>query len=282
MDGRIGIVTAFFDIGRGDIGDEFPGYLKRTNSTYLEYFSNLALLENKMVIFTSEEWKDKILEIRKGKPTEIITINLRKKFRKQLSVIGEIQKNRKFIEKVNKDMLVNIEYWSPEYVLITNLKAYFVNYAVKRKMLTENLVSWVDFGYVREKGTLNNVKYWKYPFDEKKIHFFTIRKKYPLKKIEDVHNAIFNNAVFIIGGAVVGGQEKWREFYRLLRDSQNELLKQDIVDDDQGLYMMSIFKRPEMFRLNYLGKDNWFGLFTEYGEASEKNVLKKISKIFKL
>lgn len=33
MERSIGIVTAFFDIGRGDIGDEFPSYLKRTNST---------------------------------------------------------------------------------------------------------------------------------------------------------------------------------------------------------------------------------------------------------
>ena len=41
----ISIVTAFFDIGRGEIGEEYPDYLRRTNDTYFEHFSRLAVLE---------------------------------------------------------------------------------------------------------------------------------------------------------------------------------------------------------------------------------------------
>ena len=47
-------------------------------------------------------------------------------------------------------------------------------------------------------------------------------------------------------------------------NNQNELLNENIVDDDQGLYMMSLFKNPELFKLNYLGKNNWFSLFEKY------------------
>lgn len=141
MNNEISIVTAFFDIGRGEIGEGFPSYLKRTTETYFEYFSYLASLENEMVVFTSEEWKDKILEMRKGKPTEVIIVNLRKKFRKQLEIIGKIQKSDGFRNRVNEEMLVNIEYWSPEYVLINNLKAYFVNYAIRKRLLNNELVS---------------------------------------------------------------------------------------------------------------------------------------------
>lgn len=90
MGNNISIVTAFFDIGRGEIGEEFPSYLKRTTDTYFEYFSNLALLENEIVIFTSKEWEEKILKIRNGKPTKIIIIDLKKKFRRQLEVIKKI------------------------------------------------------------------------------------------------------------------------------------------------------------------------------------------------
>ena len=48
----ISIVTAFFDIGRGEIGEGYPDYLRRTNDTYFEHFSRLAVLENEMVVFT--------------------------------------------------------------------------------------------------------------------------------------------------------------------------------------------------------------------------------------
>ncbi len=281
MRDNIGIVTAFFDIGRGEIGNEFPSYLKRTVEDYFKYFSHLATLENEMVIFTSKEWKNKILEIRKGKPTRVIVINLKRKFRRQLEVIGKIQKSEHFRSRVNKEMLVNIEYWSPEYVLINNLKTYFVNYAIKKDLFSSDMISWVDFGYVRERKVLNGIKCWKFPFDREKVHFFTIRKKYSLKKIEDVYNSIFNNTVFVIGGAVVASKKKWRKFYKLLRGIQNDLLKENIIDDDQGLYMMSIFKNPELFKLNYLGKDNWFEVFRKYDQTSKINIFERIRDMLK-
>ena len=72
----ISIVTAFFDIGRGEIGEGYPDYLRRTNDTYFEHFSRLAVLENEMVVFTSEEHRDRIMKLREGKPTKLIIINL--------------------------------------------------------------------------------------------------------------------------------------------------------------------------------------------------------------
>ena len=63
---RITIVTAFFDIGRGNIpkNQGYPGYLTRTTKTYFKYFSNLAKLNNEMVIFTSPDLKERILKLR--------------------------------------------------------------------------------------------------------------------------------------------------------------------------------------------------------------------------
>ena len=92
MTESISIVTAFFDIGRGELSKDkgYPIFTHRTTETYFEYFSNLAKLENKMIIFTSEEYRDKILKIRKEKPTKIIVIDLKKKFRRQLKKIKDI------------------------------------------------------------------------------------------------------------------------------------------------------------------------------------------------
>ncbi|EER47878.1 hypothetical protein AM305_05579 [Actinobacillus minor NM305] len=47
MTKEITIVTAFFDIGRGNISTEagYPSYLIRSNNTYFSYFVHLAKLE---------------------------------------------------------------------------------------------------------------------------------------------------------------------------------------------------------------------------------------------
>ena len=54
---EISIVTAFFDIGRGNWTPDkgLPHYLQRSNDTYLERFSHLSKLENEIVIFTTNE-----------------------------------------------------------------------------------------------------------------------------------------------------------------------------------------------------------------------------------
>ena len=158
-DSTITIVTAFFDIGRGNLQskEELPDYMTRTNDTYFEYFSNLATLDNPMVIFSDNEHIEKIKKIRGNKPTQIIPFNVNK-FEKTLLKIQEIQNSEEFVSKVRPDLLKNIEYWNHKYVLVTNLKSYLVNKAIKDKLVHTELVSWVDFGYVRDLDTLNNIK----------------------------------------------------------------------------------------------------------------------------
>lgn len=53
----------------------FPDYLFRTPDSYINYFKYLALLNNEMIIFTSEKFKEKILEIRENKPTHVVVVN---------------------------------------------------------------------------------------------------------------------------------------------------------------------------------------------------------------
>ena len=57
-------------------------------------------------------------------------------FSDYLIQIEQIQKSDKFISQVKESQLRNPEYWSPEYVLITNLKSYFVNFAINSQELT--------------------------------------------------------------------------------------------------------------------------------------------------
>lgn len=198
---NITIVTAFFDIGRGNIKrDNIPNYMIRSNDTYFQYFSYLAQLDNEMVVFTSVEFEDAIKKIRQGKPTTVIVFDFEKKFKYIKKQIESIQNNSVFISKVRNDLIGNIEYWSPEYVLINNLKTYFVNKAIQEKIIKTELISWVDFGYVRSKDVLNKVKFWQYDFNEEYIHLFSIYKKNKTQNYQDVLDFIFNNQVYIIGG----------------------------------------------------------------------------------
>lgn len=278
---EITIVTAFFDIGRGNIKREnAPDYMTRTNSTYFEYFSNLSKLENDMVIFTSPNFENKIRQIRQGKPTIIILLDFDKKFQYIKNQIRTIQNSESFISRVRPDLLNNIEYWSAEYVLINNLKTYFVNKAIQKASIRTKLVSWVDFGYIRSAETLNNIKLWQYDFDENFVHLFSIKRKHTIETHQDVLDFIFNNKVYVIGGVIVANKTQWHTFMHLLHKNQKELMRQGIVDDDQGLYMMCLFQQPNLFKVNYLGKEQWFSVFKKYDNTSKISLFEKLKDYF--
>lgn len=267
MNSSITIVTAFFDIGRGSWTSDkgFSPHLERTSDTYIQYFKNLSELDNDMIIFTSKELKSKIEKIRDGKRTTVIAVDINKKFRHLKNRISQIQKNDEFRSKLETHQLINPEYWSADYVLVCNLKTYFVNRAIKLKLVKDNMISWVDFGYCRNTGVTNGLSRWSYPFDRKKINLFTIKKGLKAKTIHQVFDHMINNRSYIIGGAIVATQEKWKEFYELVCACQMKTLKNNIVDDDQGIFIMCYHYQPKLIKLNYLGKNRWFNLFKLFG-----------------
>ncbi|WP_213752523.1 WlaTC/HtrL family glycosyltransferase, partial [Citrobacter portucalensis] len=239
MNSSITIVTAFFDIGRGSWTSDkgFSPHLERTSDTYIQYFKNLSELDNDMIIFTSKELKSKIEKIRDGKRTTVIAVDINKKFRHLKNRISQIQKNDEFRSKLETHQLINPEYWSADYVLVCNLKTYFVNRAIKLKLVKDNMIAWVDFGYCRNTEVTNGLSRWSYPFDRKKINLFTIKKGLKAKTIHQVFDHMINNRSYIIGGAIVATQEKWKEFYELVCACQMKTLKNNIVDDDQGIFI---------------------------------------------
>ena len=280
-DTGISIVTAFFDIGRGKIGDDLPAYLKRTTDTYFNYFALLAKLENDMVIFTSAEFKDKILALRQGKKTTVIVFDFKNKFFYIKKRIAQIQNSPQFIKNIDPAQIKNIEYWSADYVLINNLKTYFVNQAIKQNLPMHDQVAWLDFGYVRDIDTLNQVSNWRYSFDKNKVHFFAINKDLlPIDSLEKVMRFIFNNQVLLIGGCIVAHKDTWQEFFNLLFASQKALMQKNIIDDDQGLYVFCLYQNPNLFEIHDLGKNNWFHLFKKYDVTAHQGFFAKLKRCF--
>lgn len=260
----ISIVTAFFDIGRGEWTPEkgLPHYLQRSNDTYLERFSHLASLDNEMVIFTSPEFETKIQILRVNKPTKIIAIDFNQLVNSQLkSMIESVQQDPGFIEKINPTQIKNPEYWNADYVIVNLMKSFFVNQAISLGEITNELVAWLDFGYCRNKDTLNGVTNWNYNFNKEKIHFFNLKNYVEGSFIQDI---IANNDVHITGPCIVASQKNWGVLDNLVKYSIEHLLLNNLIDDDQTILLMSYLLKPELFELHKVSEQDWFVAFKEY------------------
>ena len=259
----ITIVTAFFDIGRGDWSPDkgLPHYLQRTTQTYLERFSHMAKLENDMVVYTSKDMVDEIRRLRQDKPTQILTVDFKNSFKNLREEIDKIQKSSSYQSKINPSQVKNPEYWNADYVLVNLLKSSFVNRALD--VIKTDLVAWLDFGYCRDESTRNGVKRWQYPFDKDKIHFFNLKD---WKEGTFIENVISNNDVHITGPCIVAGRTMWPVLEKLVHHNVNELLSNNLIDDDQTLLLMSYLQSPNHFELHKVSEHDWFRIFKDFSE----------------
>lgn len=260
---EISIVTAFFDIGRGNWTPDkgLPHYLQRTTDTYLERFSHMAKLENEMVVFTSEDLASKVKELRGERPTTVIVFDFHNSLQELRDKISKVQQNPQYQNKINPSQIRNPEYWNADYVLVNALKSTFVRKAIDYQLINNELVAWMDFGYCRE--PINKTK-WQYPFDTDKIHFFTIKDYIEGTYIQDI---IFNNDVHVTGPCIVAGKTLWFQLEALVHHSLDELLKNNLIDDDQTLLLMSYLLKPELFELHPVSNQDWFVAFKDYNES---------------
>ncbi|CAG9433138.1 protein YibB [Providencia alcalifaciens] len=273
------IVTAFFDIGRGDWNSSHGhlDHLERKTDTYFNYFSQLAKFDNNMVVFTSANFKERILKIRAGKPTHVIVLDINKKFKHIIKKISAIQLSRSFKERIKPKQLENPEYWSPEYVLLTNLKTYFVNKAGQLGLANNELIAWIDFGYIRNNKTRYGITEWNHSFDREKMHFFSIRDGLDLTNHELVMKYVIENHTYIIGGVIVGTKEQWAHLYQLTLNVQHDLLSSGIIDDDQGIFLVCASKKPDLVKIHFLGYMKWFSIFRLFNKNSKINYFERLA-----
>ena len=262
----ITIVTAFFDIGRGDWTPDkgLPHYLQRTTDTYFERFGHMAKLDNDMVIFTSPDLAPRVKELRGDKPTQIIEREFSTLAPKLREDIMRVHLLSKYQQMINSSQVKNPEYWNANYVLVNLLKSSFITTAIKMLQLRTDLVAWLDFGYCREESTLNGVTHWQYPFSEDKVHMFKIKDFIEGTYINDI---ISNNDVHITGPHIVAHKDLWPKLETMIMSHTKLLLENDLIDDDQTLLLMSALSNPELFELHSVSKDDWFIIFKEYNES---------------
>lgn len=255
---KISIVTAFYDIGRGN----WNGWIQRTTDTYFERFSHLLSLDNDITVFTSPDLVDRLKDLTKNRAakTNIVAYDL---FSECAGVVEEIRKVQESpdyqsqIAPEHKDMP---EYWSPEFIFVNIFKPSFVRRAIDMELCDNDLVAWIDFGYCRSPAALGGHTTWSYDFDPTKIHMFAVREV-PLDL--NAAHLMTHNEVYIIGTYYVAHKSLWAEMERLMYVNFREKLSQQLVDDDQSFLVMCYQSKPELFEIHQLHGE-WFEAFTYF------------------
>lgn len=252
---KISIVTAFYDIGRGDWSTEveknggpLPHYLQRSVDKYIDHFTRMCEIDTEIIVYTSSDIAPLLSAISPNvKVVEYDYFNIHKDLRDR---IESIQANPDFIKKINPYQVRNPEYWSKDYVGVTSLKAFYVHDAFERGLITNDWAAWVDFGYCRDDEHVPTSKKWEYDFTPGLMHYFNYREPNVKTPTSDVTIAVLNNIVYIIGGVFVGQKEQWSVLKDDMKRSLETLMNQGLVDDDQGLLLMSYFYNPDMYELH--------------------------------
>jgi protein YibB len=274
MDNDISVVTAFYDIGRGNLpkvkhGRELPFYQHRSVDTYFDFFSKLAKLQNEMVIYTTPNFEDRIKTIRKNigleELTKVVVTDsyLPERYELIKSMVQKVMDDPAYYGKVVNPQL--IEYWHADYVLVNIFKAWYVTDAIQKGLITNDLTAWIDFGYVRNDTTIPQSNRWTYNFDREKIHFFN---QYPIDRSRSIDSIIYTGDVYIQGCHIVAGTEKWKLLKELVLNNVETLLQNNLIDDDQTLLLMSYLSSSQDCELHPADPNDWFRIFKAYNDQA--------------
>lgn len=244
---EITIVSAFYDIQRENLDD-----FKRDNTKYFDYFSFWAGLKNNLIVYTTEEYKDKILEIRTKHNLQDKTIVITKPLEEfDKEVLQKIKKTfSEFNQSKGRKNPQNIECISPIYCYLTYLKPYFVCDAINRGITTQKIV-WLDFGFNHGGSYFLNKEQFNFKLieqnglQEDKINLFCIKQEIK----EHIAEIYFNMDVFLIAGLMYANQENWLKFKEYFKEALEAFLSFGIVDDEQVLMVWIYRKYPNEFNI---------------------------------
>lgn len=256
---EITIVSAFFDIGRGNM----QGF-ERSSNKYVEYFKFWARMRNKLVVYTDKITAEQVLKIRDEfklqDRTQVIIID--NVYALEPEVYEQIQKALANEAAINfRNYPKNPESWNPRYNYVTFLKPYFVADAVK-KGYVDGMIAWVDFGYNHGgENCIHSSEFdflWCYDFSPQ-IHLFAMEQPDDMPIFEVVKTM----RAYIAGAIMVAPAELWIDFANLYKESMLHLTHCGFADDDQTLSIMAYRERPELFEIHPV--DDWFIALKEVG-----------------
>jgi len=171
------IVTALYDIGR-DNWEKFT----QSYGGYLHWMERTLSIDNPIVIYTQEKFKDEITAIRSNYDPEFTNTKIIIQELEELEVyklyfkkLDSLMGSQTFIDKTSFDVP---EMNRPLYNVIMFNKIFWLQHAVQNKFFNNDLVIWADAGGLREEiEKYSNIKWPSLDkinnLDNNKITFFS-------------------------------------------------------------------------------------------------------------
>lgn len=234
---KIKIVTAFFDIGRGN-----SAVLPRSNDQYFEYFRFWARIRNELVVYCEPQNCERVRSIRREygleERTEVIPIADVYQIEPEIFAhMTEIEHNEEFCSfryynnalsnRAKYDYIMLIKWWCLKDTAARTDSDYFL--------------AWVDFGYNHGDARYVNSKefdfLWDYPFPDK-VNAFCLSNPDNMTCIDSLQ---FQKDCFI-GHTLIVPQGMCSKWWIQIKEAMYALISLDCIDDDQQLLLM-VYKR---------------------------------------
>lgn len=247
------LITAFFDIGRKDYN-----VAPRNVQAYLEYFAFWARMRNPLVVYTSPDLVEEVLNVRGRFGLRDLT------FVQVVSNVFDIERDLyEKMEDISQDswfqdfrLLPKAPSGVAAYSYLMLLKSWFVQNAVSRSLTTGTSV-WIDFGF--NHGGLAYTHSPDFDFEwttslteyQNKVVIFAM-DEYDSRPIFEIVRRLSD---YLMGAPIIVPDHLAEEFWQLNRQSMLTLVRMGLIDDDQLVMLMSLRERPDLFEVR---RSEWF------------------------
>ncbi len=245
--GEVTIVTAFFDIGRGN-----SSTLKRTNEQYFEYFKFWARMQNHVICYTNPAHVETVRAIRALfgllERTTVIAIEDISALEPEIyaSCIRVSSDKRFRASRLFYRALSN----NAAYSYSMFLKHWCLADAQKRMGLC-GTVAWLDFGFNHGGKTYPHPEdfdfLWCTDFPQDKIHVFALNNSYlkPLHLILRSLEDSMQGSIVIMDAALCAG------LYAEMKQAFGAILSMGQLDDDQAVLCLAYQNNPGLFCVHH-------------------------------
>ncbi|KAI1698878.1 protein HtrL [Ditylenchus destructor] len=267
------LVTALYDIHR----EKWPKF-SRNQTKYHNDMKNVLRLRIPMVIFVDSKNHAFMKQTREEFGLSNITKILLVPFEELPLYV-----HKEHIEKIqqrelapggwspewDEAMKTHPESFSPEYDMLVNTKIHFIHTAMTENHFGTEFFSWIDAGFSHlypEKWKRPGAFDWYPKFPRGKITMlkrttkadkvtrYTLKDLYH-KELPEVLNA----------GLIAGDNPSITKFNKLFYEELETLIKRDMIEDEQVVFVLVAAKHPELF--NLVEKDCGPDLFTKGDEC---------------
>jgi hypothetical protein len=241
FDTNITLVTAFYDIGR-----QYWSICQRDNSKYFENCVNVFKLKNPIVVFTTQEYRSQIEELRKKtdpymRYTKIIIQPFESlNYYENRDLIREIQ------NKNYSDARLEPEYTKPEYVILICNKINFMKQVTDIDPYNSQFFQWIDFG-LHSNVITNECTCDIFSRIVFKPGKFRIAGFYPVEHINERNKHYTLHRSTLACGLMGGDKKSIQQIYTLFNIEFNMVLTEYIINQEQYIFYYLIGLQPDLF-----------------------------------